>query len=78
MARASFGLVLLFVLFACKTERKSKNDDIAACNASGGYWKEGGCNDSGHCEKTTGMAPDDDDEIEMEDEGDDDDDGPNL
>ena len=56
--------LLVIVLFACKSERKSKNDDIAACNASGGYWKEGGCNDSGHCEKSVGngMAPDDEDE----------------
>ena len=71
MARASFGLVLLLVLFACKTERKSKNDDIAACNATGGYWKEGGCNDNGHCEKSTGIAPDDEDEMVDDDEDDD-------
>ena len=70
MARAAIGLVLLLVLFACKTERKSKNDDIAACNASGGYWKEGGCNDNGHCEKSTGIAPTDEDEMEDDDEDD--------
>jgi hypothetical protein len=64
------GFVLLILGLACKTERKSKNDDIAACNASGGQWVEGGCNDSGRCEKTTGVAPDEDDDDVIEDDSD--------
>ena len=66
-------LAVVVALFACKSDRKNKNDDIAACNASGGYWKEGGCNDSGHCEKSTGMSADDDeDDPQAADEDDDD------
>ena len=59
---------VMLALFACKTGSRSKNDDIAACNASGGHWEEGGCNDSGRCEKSTGngMAPADDDDFNAE------------
>jgi hypothetical protein len=65
--------ITLLLLLACKTERKSKNDDIAACNAGGGRWVEGGCSDSGRCEKTMGAAPDDDDDLDAEEEVDDED-----
>jgi hypothetical protein len=60
-------VALVVALLACKSTRANKNDDIAACNASGGYWKEGGCNDSGHCAKSTGMT-DDGDELDSEEE----------
>ena len=66
--RLAAGFVVVLVLFACKRERASKNDDIAACQSTGGQWVEGGCNDSGRCEKTTGAAPDDEDEDEIEDD----------
>jgi hypothetical protein len=68
----SFGIfAMLVALFACKRSRPSKNDDIAACNASGGQWVEGGCTDSGRCERPSGMAPDDDDDDERYEEDED-------
>jgi hypothetical protein len=68
-ARAAIVVVLLLLAFACKRTRANKNDDIAACQATGGQWVEG-CNDSGRCEKTTGIAPDDEDDEAEEDESD--------
>ena len=45
-----------------------ESGSLRGINASGGYWKEGGCNDNGHCEKSTGngMAPADDDDFNAE------------
>jgi len=51
---------VVLVLLACKSSPKNKNDQIAACTNGGGHWSEGGCNDDGHCEKTSGMGPSDD------------------
>jgi hypothetical protein len=59
-------VVLALFAFACKSDRKSKNDEIAACTATGGHWSEGGCNDNGHCDKTSGMDPGDDDDGDEE------------
>lgn len=54
----------VFMLLACKRERGNKNDDIAACQASGGSWVEGGCNDDGRCQRPSGAAPELDDVLD--------------
>lgn len=66
--RSCAAAFVVLALLACKTERKSKNDDIAACQASGGTWVEGGCSDHGRCARPNGAAPDDDVEDDVEDE----------
>ena len=61
MSRVVVLVLLALAVLACKSSSsKNKNDQIAACTNTGGHWVEGGCNDDGHCEKTTGMGPSDD------------------
>ncbi len=51
-------IAFLAVLVSCASSRRNKNDEIAACTASGGRWSEGGCNGTGRCEHSSGtVAP---------------------
>ena len=67
MSRVVLFVLLALGVLACKSSTsKNKNDQIAACTNTGGHWVEGGCNDDGHCEKTSGMGPSDDEADEQQ------------